>query len=281
MSPLHHVAPLNLQAQAFGECSVSDPHPRLKPTLEPCEDIALTLKVLSDHLAAQGVEKGLVHLGGGSVLAAAWKHRQSTDIDLWISYEESGRLSRMAKNNKEWTRLTCPNGSEIVTKNTRWAEGSMQIKLNNVDVSLFTTHFARRNQKNRQIMRGTIFGAATTEEILSGKIAGRWTASSHEPIPIRDIYDVYVARTVEPTALTNVINRLNSEQRKSAHAQLRALPESWHKLDKKPLVKPQFSVELQGAARRLADAIEAREPLGIEICERIPLRGAQSKERGR
>ena len=253
---------------------------RAKPTLAAAEDIAGALKVLSDHLAAHGVDSGLVHLGGGSVLAAAWRHRQSTDIDLWVSHEQVGRMTTLARNDEEWKRIMRPTVGQIENVETSLTQASARMTLNGVPISLFTTHFAGRMEKNRQMMRGTIFGAATTEEILSGKIIGRWGEAMREEIPIRDVYDIYVARTLEPNALKQAMGKMTREQRRTAASQLRALPENWHEQDRKPVIEPRFDVELRGAARRLAAAIEEGDWTRIEICNHKSLDQGQQENKG-
>ena len=142
--------------------------------------------------------------------------------------------------------------------------GKDGLTVNGIPVSLFTTHFAQARLKNRQMMRGTIFGAATTEEILTGKIIGRWAASSKSPIPIRDVYDIYIARTLEPLALDTVLRRMSEGERQQAAAQLRALPHDWHEADPKAIIEPAFDFELRGAGARLAGAIESGDWRWIE-----------------
>ena len=241
---------------------------RRRPTLQAGEDIEDTLKELSANMAACAVPRGIVHLGGGSVLAAAWAHRRSTDIDLWMPHEEAEQVTRCARNEGEWRLVVCPDKGTIDKERTRWAEGSAALTLNAVPVSLFTTHFAQARLKFRQMMRGTIFGAATTEEILTGKIIGRWTESGKNLIPIRDVYDIYVARALEPVALDKVLRKMREREREQAAARLRALPQDWHEADPKRIIEPAFDLELRGAGTRLADAIESGDCRHIENTRR-------------
>ena len=241
---------------------------RGKPTLEANEDIAEVLKLLSDHLSYYGVEQGVIHLGGGSTLAAAWEHRRSTDIDLWVSYEQADRVAGRVNNEEEWKQMVCPAGGQIVNKGTSWTEASAELRLHDVPITLFTSHFPQPREKRRQMIRGTIFAAATTQEILAGKLLGRWAEAVEERIPIRDIYDVIVARTLEPRALAEAMQRMSASQRRTAAKRLRALPENWHELDKKPVIDPQFEIELNGAGRRLATAIEDGDWEKVETCKK-------------
>ena len=229
---------------------------RARPTLAPTDDIATILNALSSHLQTRGVPRGLLHLGGGSVLAAAWSHRTSTDIDLWVSPERAPQLLALAPDAESWVTLFSPPGHRaIVDTASSRIHGSLIMTLDDVPVSLFTSHFADRTTTNRQVIRGSIFAVATTEEILSGKLLGRWTDQLDRAIPIRDLYDVTVARAVEPRALRRVLRSMPEAARTKASERLLSLPEDWHLRDPKRILDPVFDVTLPGLARRLAQPI--------------------------
>ena len=253
---------------------------RARPTLAPGADIAHTLKLLSGHLARYGVESGLIHLGGGSVLAAAWEHRRSTDIDLWVPQERAERLKRLARSEEEWKVLMCPKGSIVEPEGMSWMRMNAAMTLNAVPISLFSSHIPQGDDKNRQSMRGTIFGAATTEEIITGKIAGRWADATRATIPIRDIYDVHVARALEPRALERTMRKLSDEERQRAATKLRAVPIDWHERDPKPIIEPKFKVDMRRAGHTLARAIETADVTQITICKRTWKGSRRQREKG-
>lgn len=191
------------------------------------------------------------------MLAAAWDHRRSTDIDLWVALAEAGLLGRAARSEEEWTVLIAPPGSIIDRSQTSWTQVDAKLRLDGVPISLFTSHIPRTRQGKRQTMRGTIFGAATTDEILAGKMTQRWLDARGGMIPIRDVYDIVVGRTLEPRALERVVRGIAGEERKRAAARLRELPEGWETEDPKPVLDATFDVDLTNAIGELAEALES------------------------
>ena len=244
---------------------------RARPTLAPADDIAPALKALSDHLHAHGVPPGLLHLGGGSVLAAAWNHRKSTDIDLWISPDHASRLTELAPDAGRWQALFEPPGHQVSVERATREHAAIALNLDSVPVSVFTSHHANRHHPNRQMMRGTVFAAATTEEILRGKLLGRWADEAADAIPIRDLYDVVVARAVEPQALRTALAGMHALTRAEVATRLRALHDDWYLLDPKPVIEPTFNVDLRGLGPRLAPPIKAGDLKRIPVTERTGL----------
>ena len=253
---------------------------RAKPTLEAKDDIGPVLKKLSDHMENHGVGRGWIELGGGSVLAAAWDHRRSTDIDLWVALGRAGRLGQAARSEEEWIVLVAPPSSTIDRSQTSWTQVDAKLSLDGVPISLFTSHIPHTGQGKRQMMRGTIFGAATTDEILAGKMTQRWLDPRGGMIPIRDVYDIAVARTLEPRALERVLRGMTGDQRKGAASRLRELPEGWETEDPKPVLDAKFDVDLKGAIEELAEALEAGDIRRISRSTRSA-EAARTQEYGR
>ena len=56
----------------------------------PAELLEAVLRPLGHHL---GGERHL-HLGGGTALATRWRHRQSTDVDLFVDPADHARLAK-------------------------------------------------------------------------------------------------------------------------------------------------------------------------------------------
>ena len=136
--PEYRALAANEQAALRGEPEVA--RRRARPTLAPRDDIAPVLNALSSHLHARGVPRGLLHLGGGSVLAAAWSHRTSTDIDLWLSPERAPQLLALAPDAESWGDLFSPPGHRVkLDAATTQANGSLVMTLDDVPVSLFTS----------------------------------------------------------------------------------------------------------------------------------------------
>ena len=72
--------------------AVNEP-PELKLPAAAAELWAMVRDVVNDGLASLGKEPPRYRIGGGTILAARWQHRESFDIDLTLDRETTlGRL---------------------------------------------------------------------------------------------------------------------------------------------------------------------------------------------
>lgn len=133
-------------------------------------------------------EHNVSFLGGGTVLAARWKHRTSTDIDIfwhknrWSPNETLRRLEEWLGRFEEQpeTQQMSPDISKI-----EWREG---------DTDFIATPILT-NRPHRDAVQSTTLTACSTAEILAGKIIGRAL------IPFRDIFDAATAAIKQPQEL--------------------------------------------------------------------------------
>ena len=148
---------------------------------------------------AKGAEEGLCDpktclLGGGTILAARWRHRTSTDIDIfWHAERWTAKQEQQAI--KTWLAR-----SEENPKATRLSPG-----VNKVEWKIGDTDFIASNAIEQETGRSTVVGtrleACTTAEILAGKIYGRAL------IPYRDVFDAAVAVLKEPGELRKALEK--------------------------------------------------------------------------
>ena len=227
-----------------------------RPTLVLHDDVRGAVAALWRHVEHQ-VPRGLILIGGGSVLAAAYQHRISTDIDLCIPQHRATELRQITRNDAGWERLfQIPDRTTDWTADG-WATCNVAMKIDGIETTLFATAIEGNTGGNRQMVRGTGFGVVEPAEIATGKITGRWTDPFGE-IPIRDLYDLAVMRTVDPPALATGLQALTENEAAACARRLRELPENWHERDPKPVIGQRYEIDLTGLAQRLAPAIEAR-----------------------
>ena len=196
-----------------------------------------------------------------------------------MSHERAPELTALAADDDEWTALFSPPGHNIQLDDVNQPNAGIAMTLDGVPVSLFATHLAGRPQPDRQMIRGTLFAAAAAEEILSGKLLGRWADRAADEIPVRDLYDLTVARTVEPRALKKLA-RMPRDARLAAAERLRSLPEDWRLRDPKPVIDPTFEVDLPRLAKRLAQPINAGDWQQIPLTARTASATAPVHDRG-
>ena len=237
-----------------------------KPTLVLKEDIRDIVADL-DRTLAEHVPRGLIHIGGGSVLAAWYNHRQSTDIDLWVAQTSAHRLIQCANSEEQWRALFTTPGRQTVIQASQWEQTDLEMDVDGVKVTLFASWIPDMNRRNRQSVRGTGFGVATTEEILRGKIRERWSQGQHA-VPIRDLYDLVVARSLEPRAVATVLKELSLDDRLARAKRLERLPDDWHERDPKPIIEPTFDLELKRLGKAVAEAMRTGNMLVIPKARR-------------
>ena len=138
-------------------------------------------------------------VGGGTVLAAEWKHRATKDIDLKL--EPGTREDRLEP---EQNRHYIATLEALGAKQWQGRGNQLIVSFNESLVDLFES---RSRPKGAQVTR-TINGRSecvlSNAQILAGKLIGRGMLS-----PTKDVYDVAVARRVDRKALEIAVNCLS------------------------------------------------------------------------
>ena len=155
-------------------------------------------------------------MAGGSVLEARWRHRRSTDIDLFVSPATMEKL--VGENSLLYQGLVSQldaSGNAAMDSFNGFLSGEME----GTSFSLAASEFVRDDRTHPENVDGTHFQAATNEEILAGKIRGRLHRSGQHPAqaPLRDLYDITVAPHLEP----GVVDRILGGQPEGAHCHCR------------------------------------------------------------
>ena len=153
--------------------------------------------------------RGSFLLGGGTVLAARWRHRLSTDVDLFTSEEAIFELIdpfiRLANTDKWLSRgigIEQIFSASGVIGSTPHGEFSIHGNPN-----IFA------NARTEDEIEGTGIFAQSTPEILIRKVRARMlrTALYYS----RDVYDVVVAILYAPNELKRVLDSLNNLEKNS------------------------------------------------------------------
>lgn len=129
-------------------------------------------------------------LGGGTTLAARWRHRDSFDIDLTVS-----RGASLSSLGAEFERAMERLGGKVEYLVGRW---KIDFGTGQVDLAELEPRPARGQRT--AIVDGEPFTVLSTAQILHGKLE-RATRS-----PVRDVFDVIKARRLDPQALAIAIN---------------------------------------------------------------------------
>ena len=140
-------------------------------------------------------------LGGGTILAARWGHRLSTDIDVQISGTTDLTEIRKGREGDLARRL---GGKWALDKRNQ-----VKVRLEDGVINVSTVP----TQPNRGAHDVEIDGRAqtvlSTTQILRGKLE-----RADDPGPVRDAYDLATAAKCDPEALTAAVGMLPDEHAK-------------------------------------------------------------------
>ncbi|MCY3884400.1 MAG: nucleotidyl transferase AbiEii/AbiGii toxin family protein [Gammaproteobacteria bacterium] len=171
----------------------------------PAEAIRTAIPILD-----QWWKRNLLFLGGGTALAARWKHRYSTDVDLFIdraSYENVYQSK-----GDELDNALSSLANEGVLSAPTVNPGYLMFTTKHGAVSLFTTETVVASPRSREIDREhqTHVPLEASEEILAKKLVRRiW---NNGVFVTRDAYDIVIAAAYDPEALNIAKQQLLASQ---------------------------------------------------------------------
>ena len=153
-------------------------------------------KHLSDAIKKRIPEFEGWKLSGGTVLAAQWKHRESTDIDLVVDVK-AGLALLNPRYDPSFEKMMIALGC----RRPIHRQDQVIIPVGDGKVDLFAARSVPEEGHYRARVQGEVEEVMSNAQILAGKIIGRGFES-----PTRDVYDVAVAAETDPDALEIAIN---------------------------------------------------------------------------
>ena len=187
-------------------------------------------------------------LGGGTVLAARWQHRVSTDIDLFTDHERF--TERVASRRQEVAdaleALVADAGEGAVEVERGW----LRVHFREGPVALMTIPRPTVRDTYVEYVQGTDIPMESTAEILARKLQSRILDLG--VFTDRDLYDLLVAQEHDADALRRVLASITDAERVAIASELRALPARWSSGE--PVREPAYPDlldDLASRARRL------------------------------
>ena len=159
------------------------------------ELFAKTRDALDEHVGEHAADGEGWKLGGGTVLAARWKHRESDDLD--VLYDADTDTAHFE------SKLQ-PAMEKAGGKAGPWGELS-RIEFEDQHIDLMKGAPSPGAGHAKATVDGHATTALSSVQILSGKLRNR----ALDP-PVRDVYDIAVCGIEEPESLEMAINGLYS-----------------------------------------------------------------------
>ena len=166
---------------------------------EPARTLWLAKREIVHDLPDEGTGRKVIpHLGGGTTLAARWKHRVSTDIDILLPGRNT--LIDLAQDNDENIARRL-GGSPVAVGGSRikvgFAEG---------EIDLTTLRPMPSEGHKESEVEGRTEIVLMNAQILRGKL------QRPEKLLVRDVVDVIVASKADPASLATAVSLLGHER---------------------------------------------------------------------
>ena len=159
--------------------------------------LSRTRGILDTYVTPRTPDRSGWTIGGGTILAARWRHRESRDIDLLIHPRTETRFLQPAAAPELHRRLEATGARKI-----SFGRFS-QILFAESKIEMLAAEPQPRTGHRRALVDGREATTLASSQILTGKFANR----SLNP-PVRDLYDFAVAGTSAPRALMIAVNAL-------------------------------------------------------------------------
>ena len=188
-------------------------------------------------------------IGGGTILAQRWGHRESTDIDLTVSAGTGiDRLDERVGGTLK-ADMTAAGAADVSTGRTRHR---IVFEQGSIDIAELDARPAAGEVT--AVIEGSEVSVKTTTQILRGKLE----RAMREESPARDLFDIAVAHHADPDALAQAANMLGEDE-------IRQVKTHWrinaHRLEheaKATLAKasPEYEPERRDLVARAAARLE-------------------------
>ena len=170
--------------------------------------------------------------GGGTVLAARWRHRKSLDVDLWCRPDAWTALDATAQLELQQQIWNIPGCNQDLTS---LDPSGLTTEIGGVEATLGPVPDGPGARLERELA-GTRLRLQTNEEILYGKIFHRML--QQQAILVRDVYDLASAAIYDPEALARTRQHVGPALTGLLATTLGRLPAGWSRRDRKPVLEP-------------------------------------------
>ena len=191
-------------------------------------------------------------IGGGTILARRWGHRESTDIDLTVPVGTGIHTLDDRVGGTLEADMTAAGAADVSTGKTRHL---VVFERGSIDIAEMDARPAAGGET--AVIDGHEVTVKSTTQILRGKLE---RALRHES-PVRDLFDVAVAHHADPDALAEAANMLGEDEIRQVrmHWRMNAHSLQQEAGAKLTSVNPEYEAERRdpvgSAIERIGDAL--------------------------
>ncbi|MYF50366.1 MAG: nucleotidyl transferase AbiEii/AbiGii toxin family protein [Gammaproteobacteria bacterium] len=234
---------------------------------------------LAEPVLSRHFDPSAYALGGGTALAAVWRHRHSTDVDLFM---DSAAYRAVSMN--DGLRASLENDLRDALRPMRLdvMRGFIKVLAPDGELSLSTSDppiEVERPFPHR--VAGSMVAIEPPELVITRKIQGRMMGNG--VFVVRDMYDIAAASVLDRGALVAALDAITDEERDALRNELARLPQGWagHPSSGRPILNAARPKSLAGNAERClhvakavlagdwspADALRAHAVAGARGCK--------------
>ena len=178
---------------------------------------------LAEPVLSRHFDPSSYALGGGTALAAVWRHRHSTDVDLFMDSAAYRAVSM-----KDGLRASLENDLRDALRPMRLdvMRGFIKVLAPDGEISLSTSDApieVERPFPHR--VAGSAVQIEPPELVITRKIQGRMMGSG--VFVVRDMYDIAAASVLDRGALVAALDTMTDEERDALRSELARLPKGW------------------------------------------------------
>lgn len=234
---------------------------------------------LAEPVLTAAFGPGKYRLGGGTALAAVWRHRHSTDIDLFMEHtdyragiDSDAREQRLRDELFEALQQLRPEKISV-------ERGFAKVVCRDGEFGLYTPPVPlRASAEATDKVAGTRVEIERPAIILARKIHGRML--SNGVFTLRDLYDTAAASVLAPEDLEIVLDSVLESDKSALRDELRSLPSDWAQNPRKSgraLIRAERPAGLAkdpSACLRIVQQLLADDWSGADALRKASLRGA-------
>ena len=196
-------------------------------------------------------------LGGGTVLAAQWGHRLSTDVDIMLPHASNFSAYMPGRDDSltdEMERLGATR-LDVPANTLKYTFPNGRVELTAMDstpaVPSRTAH-----------VEGRTIRILPNVCILGGKLAGRGAM-----LPARDVFDICVAADLDPQALRGAVNHIHGQTLAEVVATLRDTASEYPNIARNAILQPapRWKPIIRTGAQVAIEAIENSMYVGHDV----------------
>lgn len=177
-------------------------------------------------------------IGGGTVLAARWGHRRSTDIDFFCEAAIYAELDARRRKELEEALRTIPG----IETETLWCDPiATWCKVRDTEVTILPRSRVRPlATKGSSYLDSMRIELQANAEVLYGKIVRRMLQA--DEVHVRDVYDIVYAAGQDRASLEAAKSFVGAGTLENVAALIDGLPRGWTRDQEKMLLDPKLEL---------------------------------------